>query len=386
MRKMFAVAVGAMVTMAGNGAVGAAAPSQSVTLTQILPRQTIYDWSANPCAEKYIPDGPARAFRRADGKLVLMAEELDNWEMVGNNPFNLKVSCPSILSSKTYGATVRGMVGIQATYTEDGQTIYGFAGQDMSPVNYSRGCVDQGDGNCWLNDITGVISHDMGQTFSFTSNTNGDVAALSHTLSNTMPNLLGYFTSSNILKKDGYYYMMVPANRYQTDERECLARTNNLADPTSWRAYDGSGYTVVMQPPANGSNQIPCTAVGVNSIYQMVTSFNYIPSKNLYIAVYQGALRFAGDVAAVPAAYYATSTDMINWGAPKRIIPMQWDARVVGTTEVTAYPVLIDPFSRSRNFETIDSNTPVLVFTATKLYNQGVTMDRDLVAIPFMMQ
>ena len=385
MKTMFALASGAIIAMLGHAALGATTPPPSVTLTSFLPRQTIYNWSANPCAEKYIPDGPARAFRRADGKLVLMAEELDNWEMVGTNPFDLQLSCPSIMSSKDYGETVRGMVGIQATYTEDGQTIYGFAGQDLSPVNEARGCVDQGNGNCWLNDITGVVSRDMGQTFSFTSPTNGDVAALSHTLSNAMPTLLGYFTSSNILKKDGYYYMLVPANHYQTDERECLMRTNNLADPTSWRAYDGSGFTVVMQP-VNGSTQIPCTAVGVNAIYQMVTSFNYIPAKGLYIAIYQGALKLAGDAAPVPAAYYSTSPDMINWGAPKRLMPMQWDARVPGTTEVTAYPVLIDPFSKSRNFETIDSNTPVVVFTAIKLFNQGVTMNRNLVAQPFMMQ
>ncbi len=380
------IAFGCLVAIAARPASAQSAPPPGLTFTQILPRQTIYDYSANPCPEKYYPDGPARAFQRADGAFALLAEELDNWQLVGSSPFTLKVSCPSILSSSQYGLLNRGMTGIQATYTEDGQTIYAFAGQDLSPLNEALGCQDDGNGNCWLNDIEAVTSTDRGDSYSFTSSTNGDVAALSHTLSTTMTSPDGFFSSSNIVKRGGYYYMLsFVQNNYSKQSRTCLLRTDNLADPTSWLGYDGSGFTVTLQPLADPT-AIPCAAVGANSLLGTVESVNYVPRKGIYVAVFQATLQLAGDAAPVPGAYYSTSPDLVSWTPPQFLLNLPRAAGVDSKTEVDLYPVLLDPFSKTRNFETIDSLTPVLVFTVEHLDNGAGTLDRDLVGVPLLMQ
>ena len=357
----------------------------SLSFTQLFPRQTIYDYSANTCAEKYIPDGPAHGFQRADGKFVLQAEEADNWQLVGSSPFDLQVSCPSILSSSNYGLLTRGYVGIQATYTLDGQTIYGFAGQDLTPLIEALGCTDDGAGNCWQNDIQAVVSTDMGNSFGFYSAANGNVAALTHTLITTQISAEGYFTSSNIVQRNGFYYMLVFVNDTDTQSsRTCLLRTNNLGDPSSWYGYDGSGFTASTQP-VPGSNAIPCVAVGTGSLFDTTTSLSYIPRKGIYVAVFQTRLQLAGDTAQVPGAYYSTSADLVNWTPAQRLMELPQTPGVDSETEADQYPVLLDPFSKTRNFETLDSQTPVLVFTAVHLANGGATLDRDLVGIPLLM-
>ena len=374
------------VLVLGRPALAQTTPLPSLSFRQILPKQTIYDYSANPCPEKYIPDGPAHAFVRADGKYVLEAEEDDNWQLVGDSPFSLQLSCPSILSSSSYGLLNRGETDIQATYTEDGQTIFGFAGQDLSPIDEALGCVDLGTGNCWQNDIEAVVSQDGGNSFAFTSPGNGNVAALTHTPSTTQVSQEGYFNSSNIVKRDGFYYMLVFVDDTATQQqRTCLLRTNNLSDPGSWLGYDGSGFTATTQP-VPGSDAIPCAAVGAGSLYDTTTSLSFIPRKGIYVAVFQTRLQLAGDATVVPGAYYSTSADLVNWTPPQRLMALPQLPGVDSLTEATAYPVLLDPFSRTRNFETIDSSTPVLVFTDIHLLDGNGTLDRDLVGIPMLMQ
>ena len=389
--------LGLSLALAGLGAVAVrsapaqAAPSPeaalpSVTFTQILPRQTLYDYNANPCPEKYFPDGPIRAFRRADGKFAVDNNENDDFQLVGSNPFDLRVSCASILSSAQYGPLVRGLTGIEATYTEDGQTIYALAGQDLSALNEAIGCVDQGDGNCWQGSIEALVSTDMGNSFNFTSSGNGDVAALTHTLTTGQPGTEGYNGSTNIIKRNGLYYALVSViDAYAGQSRTCLIRTGNLADPGSWRGYDGSGFNAVLQPTGNGPSPIPCANVGGGNL-PSVSSLGFIPRKGIYIAVFPARLQLAGDSAALPGAYYSTSADLLNWTPAQRLMELPREPGVDSTTEADAYPVLIDPFSQTRNFETIDSQTPVLTFTAIQVYNNGLTTNRNLVAVPLLMR
>ena len=226
----------------------------------------------------------------------------------------------------------------------------------------------------------------MGNDFAFTSAANGDVAALTHALSTSQISQEGYFTSSNIVKRGGYYFMLVAVNNTPTQRSQtCLLRTGNLADPTSWRGYDGSGFTAATQPVA-GSDATPCAAVGAGSLHDTVTSLSFIPRRNIYVAVFQTRLQLAGDAAAVPGAYYSTSADLVDWTPPQRLMALPQQPGIDSQTEVDAYPVLLDPFSRTRNFETLDSGTPVLVFTAIHVANGGVTLDRDLVGVPMVMQ
>ena len=377
----------ALALAAPRAASAAAAPARApVEFYQLpIPRQTIFNGAADPCPIQYFPDGPPRPFRRADGRISLVNNENDDFQLVGDNPFDLRVVCKPILSSAQYGSLVRGQVGIGAVYTEDGNTVYALAGQDLSALNMALGCTDQFNGNCWQGGVSLLVSKDMGNDYAFTSSGNNDVAALTHTLTTTQPSTEGYTGVSNIVKRNGLYYaFFTPINAYAGGQSHtCLARTADLADPTSWRAFDGSGFNASLQPAGNGPSPIPCADIGGGNIAG-ISSLSYIPRKGLYIAVTQARLQLAGDAAPVPGAYYSTSPDLFGWSPVKRLMYLPH----LGTdsmTESDNYPALVDPFSRTRNFETIDSATPVLLYVLEHLDQGRGTLDRDVVAVPLLM-
>ena len=68
----------------------------------------------------------------------------------------------------------------------------------------------------------------------------------------------GLFSPSNIIRKGRYYYALLQAERYNLQRRgACLIRTRQLADPKSWRAWDGNGFTVRFLNPYSPRLQDP---------------------------------------------------------------------------------------------------------------------------------
>ncbi len=84
----------------------------------------------------------------------------------------------------------------------------------------------------------------------------------------------------------------------------------------------------------------------------------------------------------MPGFYFSQSADLIHWSGPKLILPAPTRPREQQSEFFVSYPVLIDPQSSSRNFETIDSSEAWLVFTLQHLRKGQGTLDRDLVHVP----
>jgi hypothetical protein len=79
--------------------------------------------------------------------------------------------------------------------------------------------------------------------------------------------------------------------------------------------------------------------------------------------------------------YYSTSNDLINW-SPRQLIrevgiPSSYQC---GDPNPAAYPSLLDPRSRSRNFETT-GRRPWLYFTRFHYKDCRSTLNRDLVRV-----
>jgi hypothetical protein len=336
------------------------------------PTQTLFDRKASKCATNIIPDSPARAFRRADGNVELIAPHYYDWMMVGKTLLTAQADCNQILDYDVYHRTVPGQLWIQATYTEDGQRIEGFASQDLSAPMREEGCNLKagGPGHCWLNQIISIRSNDMGSHFSI-----GPVmASLGHQPPPANTYQFGFFSTTNIVKSGGYYYMLI----YMTPEDpkqpsgDCLYRTGTLDKPLSWRGWTGSDFTY--DPIAlNGQ----CTRV-TPAEFGIVRSLEYIPAKAAWIALTTGRHKMPGDSSNLPGIYSMTSADMMHWGDLTRVVQMPVAASD-DRKNIYSYPSLIDPDSKSRNFDTIDHNSAVLFFSVNHLSsNGGGTMNRDL--------
>src|SRR5689334_4029009 len=75
------------------------APAQQVKIIPEGRAIGLFHWSSSKCNPNFTPDAPARAFRRDDNKIVLLASHYDNWEFVGDDLSSLKPNCASVMPS-----------------------------------------------------------------------------------------------------------------------------------------------------------------------------------------------------------------------------------------------------------------------------------------------
>lgn len=158
----------------------------------------------------------------------------------------------------------------------------------------------------------------------------------------------GYPTNTNIVKRtDGYYYFMAsetfpngPPDSYggmATKQVYCPVRTNNLSDPTSWRAWDGVSYSV----NAHAGND--CTGIANAPLFPFYLGYNTYFRRYIMVGATsasphnQSNPAFAnGEVA------YALSNDLVHWTQHVWLgIPM-WDPDN-GSWSQNNYVSLIDP-------------------------------------------
>jgi PKD repeat protein len=204
---------------------------------------------------------------------------------------------------------------------------------------------------------------------------------------------LGVFDPSNIVHRpDGYYYATVRVEPYGAqDHGICLMRTATLGDPTSWRAWDGTGYGVRFINPYLEPNQPPqnhvCRVLSPGLLPYGNSSITYSTylQKYVFLAVSEKANPTTGE--SVSGFYYSLSDDLIHWTEQRLLMEgvLMWRHRC-GDADPVLYPSLIDPASPDRNFGTIGRH-PYLYFTRFNYQYWGndkcwMTLDRDLLRIP----
>jgi len=186
----------------------------------------------------------------------------------------------------------------------------------------------------------------------------------------------GIFGGSNIIKKDGYYYVLVHLEDHLLQQWGVgLIRTDNLSDPTSWRGWDGTGFNVQFVNPytASGYNAADkiLEPISRNEIGKMCASITF----NTYFGKYMLVDFTSGIVDGVTkyGFFYSLSDDLIHWST-KRLILQTASTWAAGGSY---YPSIIDHNDLTRNFEQAGQSC-YLYYTK---WNSG-TYDRDLIRIP----
>lgn len=351
--------------------------------------EVVYDWTTDRCEDENIPDAAVRAFRDSDGKIQLIIAHWNSYRMIGNDFNSLATDCANgpVLTSDFDGDPASYNTGewLHSLYTLDGTTIYAFLHNEYHGQDYP-GYVTcpSGDGNlCWYNSVTLAISTNKGSSYAHAAPPDHLVASIPYEYEPDVgPS--GVFNGSNILfnQSDGYYYKLV-----QLEERElqevgvCPIRTQNLADPSSWRAWDGTGYNVQFVNPYTESGFDPadhvCQPLDYSRIEKMRGSISYNTYFDKFLLV--GSAQLSG----VWGFYYSLSDDLVNWTNRRLIMPgnLQVNPAHSSNADVLAYPSLIDHNDTSRNFE-VTGREAYLYYTrwhAPLIYG---TWDRDVVRIP----
>lgn len=360
-------------------------------------KELVFDWSSGRCEDLDVPDGPARFVRTDDGSLALFSGNAPRYFVSRGIDFNsIQRDCsqPALVSADLRTAqSCENREWPWAVYREGSSWHVLVHNEFHDTVATTCQPGDPSPGNpCWYNSVTYAVLTDGARSFT-------KPAAPAHTVA-PAPNawvppaagvlpvghgfVEGYFNPSNIVRgKDGYYYaflMAIPTKNWTAQAGLCAVRANTLGDPTTWRAWDGSGFNLRMTSPyMTGTSAPVCAFLGTQMTMGQVVFSTYL-DRYLYVSV--GPLDVAGRMTC--GFFFSLSTDLIHWSAHRLLAEasLPWcaadDSRPGVLEPVTvAYPSIVDHADTTINFEKA-GRTPYLYYTRM---NDG-GLDRDLVRVP----
>jgi hypothetical protein len=352
------------------------------------PQQTLFTWRKQACEPNDIPDAPARAFRDAAGKVHLIASHYISRQMIGHDLNHVRHRCAVIMRSALNPdpAKFEDKEWILAPYTTDGKTIYALIHDEYQGNTHPGQCASGVYLRCWYNAVTLARSTDGGRHFVHARPAPGQlVAEVPYPYANDAGRI-GIFVPSNIVFKDGYYYSLVGTTKYGLQSGgTCVMRTKTLADPRSWRAWDGDKYNVAFVDPYAphvSARRHVCEPVSPTQIGEFTFSLTYNTYFKKFLLVSPSVMRDQRKRRTVAGFYYSLSDDLIHWSTRKLIR----EAVLVtnyrcGDENPVFYPSVLDPHSKSRNFETT-GRRPYLYFTRLHYSGCKQTLNRDLVRVP----
>lgn len=377
------VALVSVLLVIGGGAQSAGAASINVTGQE----EVVYDWSTMRCFEEDMVDGPTRAFRDSLGR-VQLALPGANTRMIGPDLNNLAHDCTVVLQSinNPLPWEYDGALWLGGGWTFDGQEVFMLLHTEYHGHTHPGYCQGQRV-NCGFNTITFARSTDGGASYTRPPIPSQLVAALPY---HFVPSegRVGYYAPSNIIEKDGFYYslILVSATYKQQKSGVCLMRTQNLADPKSWRAWDGTGFNSRFVDPYRESsepiNRHVCEPVSPAELGQLNRHVTWNTFLNKYVATGTVSRYDPARNEIVPGFFYSLSDDLINWTPRQFLMEVEhYGSWICGDPDVRAYPALLDPDAPDRNF-TVTDGQAYLYFMVHRRPNCVWTNDRDLVRVP----
>lgn len=348
------------------------------------PEEVVFDWDRDACDETDIPDAPARAFRDATGQTQLIASHYVNRPDVGPDLNKVRHRCEVVMNSNLdpNPANFNDREWIAAPYSPDGRTVYALVHDEYQGDKHLNVCPSGEYLKCWYNTITLAVSSDSGRSFQQAPPPSQLIASLPYTYEpDAGP--YGLFNPSNIVRRDdGYFYSLLQVTGHKGQRSgTCVMRTRTLAEPASWRAWDGSSYSMRFVNPyqfAGNPLDHTCEPVSFNAIQTMSQSLTYNTHLDKYVLVSVAA----GGRQPVWGIYFSLSSDLIEWTERKlvRETELPWTYSC-GDRNPILYPSLLDPRSDSRNFETTGESA-YMYFTRFHYRSCMQTLDRDLMRVP----
>ena len=347
------------------------------------PARLVFDPARDGCDGNDVPDAPARAFRRADGSIVLFGLHYTNHPLVGPSLDALKVSCHSALEShgNPDPAAYDDRSWIAATWSKDGHVVDGLVHHEFQANEHPGRCRFPTYMQCWFNTVLAVRSEDGGADFAKLKAP--VVASAPFRQEAEQGRHRGFFNPSNIVSDGVFFYMLASTTGWTgQDGGVCLFRTQDPDRPGSWRAYDGTGFTARFGDPYQAAApRLSQSCTVVTPFPAPVGGLVRQRGTGVWFAVFQAAA--SAGVFPVSGLYVAASRDLLHWSAPRLLVTgsTNYDDPCRSGGQMLAYPTLIDPAATGRNFDDVGT-TAHLFFAKLRVDKCSITGDRVMLHQP----
>lgn len=317
--------------------------------------EAVYDTAHDPCGHDDMPDINARAFRAADGSVVLFALYDMNRAFRGKDFAHLTLDCHVVLASGSDpdAAHYDDRNFLTATWTADGLNVAAIIHHEYHANLHGR-CSVKSYLGCWYNTVLAYQSKNGGADF--TRSHPLVVAAAPFRQHVEQGRHRGFFNPSNIFSDGKYEYFFAATTGWVGQAYgACLFRSATPEDSASWRAFDGHGFTIHYDDPYAPGFVAPKACAPISPFVFPVGAVVRDRNSGLWIAVFQAV----SDAGAFPVDgfYYAEAKDLTRWGEPHLLLAgktLYSDLCKAGPS-IISYPSLLDPKAADRNFDDVGS-------------------------------
>ncbi len=330
-----------------------AAGTPQAAITVIGPERIVFDRTRDACDGDDVPDTAARAYRDRQGQVVLFASHFVNRALRGPSLDAVKPDCRVALRSARNADPARydDASWIAATWTDDGTTVHTLIHHEYQAYSHPGRCTFKTYLACWYNTVLSRVSLDGGLSFPPSGNP-AVVASAPFRQDVEQGRHRGFFNPSNIVSDGGYFYFLAATTGWPGQPfGACLFRTNALADPTSWRAFDGRAFTVAFPDPYRGGPAPVAACQPIAPFPAPVGGIVRHRTTGVWLAVFQA--RQDNEAFPQSGLYFAASNDLIVWSEPRLLLatPTLYDDPCTAKGRLLSYPALLDGTAATRNFE-----------------------------------
>ena len=369
----------------------AASEPPLTALTLVGPPAIVFKAGRDACDGADVPDAPARAFRDATGAVALYGMHYRNRALRGPDLDHLKLDCAVALDSGETSdpAAYDDRSWIAATWTEDGRAVAALLHHEYQANEHPGRCRSKVYMECWYNTITAAASADGGRSFARKSPPTV-VAGAPFRQEVDQGRHRGFFNPSNILSDGRWRYVLASTTGWDRpgsdqDAGVCLFRSDDPADPARWRAWTGAGFTAAFPDPYRTPVKLPDTCRTLGPFPGPVGAVVRHRGTGAYVAVFMAKKSEgpAGGEFPQSGFYWTGSRDLITWDKPRLLLAgaTLYDDPCTAKGPLIAYPSLLDPSARGRNFDDV-GETAILTYATLRTEGCTVTSDRDLMRRP----